>query len=257
MGVRGMIQSDVRQRAPGKTAVLEASSAAPVPVSNIPTACCVPVSTKQPEKPAVAAHPLDQLSPAEISAAAAAVVATFSDDPVRFSFITLREPPKAQLATFYASEDPSSTLPQRVAEAAFVVPRTGLAYEARVALPHGELLSKTELPPGTQPVLTPDDCDLAESIVKTSPELCALVEKRYGITDVEAHLVCDPWSIHVADPSYPPLSWHPDGNPARLVQTFLYRRDDAEDNAYAHPIGMSALTSATFFPAYILSLVII
>lgn len=51
-------------------------------------------------------------------------------------------------------------------------------------------------------------------------------------------LACDPWSYHVTvdDHSAPPLGWRDDGLPPRLVQTFLYMRDDADDNHYAHPV---------------------
>ncbi|CAM9819885.1 unnamed protein product, partial [Hapterophycus canaliculatus] len=53
-------------------------------------------------------------------------------------------------------------------------------------------------------------------------------------------LACDPWSYHVTvdDHSVPPLGWRDDGLPPRLVQTFLYMRDDADDNHYAHPLDM-------------------
>jgi primary-amine oxidase len=88
-----------------------------------------------------------------------------------------------------------------------------------------------------------------------------LVRKHYGITDL-ALLACDPWSVHIAEPAkYAPLHWreaeHSNKNgaqngqngetagatsasaaPPRLVQTWLYRRDDADDNHYAHPLPL-------------------
>lgn len=74
------------------------------------------------------------------------------------------------------------------------------------------------------------------------------MKEHYGITDL-SRLACDPWSVHVADPeAYAPLRWREtelaargvsNGKalaPPRLVQTWLYLRDDADDNHYAHPL---------------------
>lgn len=43
--------------------------------------------------------------------------------------------------------------------------------------------------------------------------------------------------VHISDASYGPLK-RSDGLPSRLVQTFLYLRDDADDNHYAHPLDI-------------------
>lgn len=177
-------------------------------------------------------HPLDQLDSAEIRTAASAVRESFADDFIRFSYITLSEPPKKQLAKFRAGD---VELP-RYAHVCVMVPATGLAHEILVALPSGEVHSRVELPPGTQPVFTPDDGSRAEEIVKKDAAFAELMKERYGIQDM-AHVVCDPWSVHVACPDYPPLHWR-EGIPARLVQSFLYRRDDELDNCYAHPIDI-------------------
>lgn len=61
-------------------------------------------------------------------------------------------------------------------------------------------------------------------------------------------LACDPWSYHVTeeDRSRPPLGWRDDGIPPRLVQTFLYMRDDADDNHYAHPVIQGHLLIQSF-----------
>jgi primary-amine oxidase len=75
------------------------------------------------------------------------------------------------------------------------------------------------------------------------------MKEHYGITDLSL-LACDPWSVHVAAPEeYAPLKWREkeardslanraELPPPRLVQTFLYKRADAEDNHYAHPIPL-------------------
>ena len=46
---------------------------------------------------------------------------------------------------------------------------------------------------GKQPLLTPEDCLLAEEIVKADPEVAALLRDDYGITDLSL-VACDPWS---------------------------------------------------------------
>jgi primary-amine oxidase len=73
--------------------------------------------------------------------------------------------------------------------------------------------------------------------------MAAIMKERYGITDMST-LVCDPWSIHLAnDVDREMTMWRDDGVPGRLVQTFLYQRQygsikDMEDNVYAHPIDI-------------------
>ena len=55
-----------------------------------------------------------------------------------------------------------------------------------------------------QPLLTPEDCVLAEDIAKADAEVAAMVKEAYGITDLSL-LACDPWS---GVPACPPLPEH-------------------------------------------------
>ena len=55
-----------------------------------------------------------------------------------------------------------------------------------------------------QPLLTPEDCVLAEDIAKADAEVAAMVKEAYGITDLSL-LACDPWS---GVPACPPLPGH-------------------------------------------------
>jgi Cu2+-containing amine oxidase len=41
-------------------------------------------------------------------------------------------------------------------------------------------------------MLTPDDCFLAENIVKQSKEVQMVLMERYGITDVNTQVTADP-----------------------------------------------------------------
>ena len=46
---------------------------------------------------------------------------------------------------------------------------------------------------GKEPLLTPEDCLLAEEIVKADPNIAAMLHDDYGITDLSL-VACDPWS---------------------------------------------------------------
>lgn len=98
-------------------------------------------------------HPLDPLSSSEMRRAATAARSAIptspeSSTPPRFSYITLHEPEKAELAVWSADCERSSVEaaehsstdaaivapPARIAEAVLVVPATGLAHQLLVQL---------------------------------------------------------------------------------------------------------------------------
>jgi len=180
------------------------------------------------QTPALTSSPLCSLTPSEIEAASKVVKDKYEDS--RFVAISLKEPPK--------HGDGS-----RMAEMVVLNSKTGIASEIAVSL-EGEasIVTRKELERGVQPLLTPEDCELAEEISKSSPWVQEVLKDRYGITDM-SRVVGDPWTVHLAcdkdvaltepdDPSQPPR---------RLVQTFLYNRqlgDDMQDNHYAHPIDI-------------------
>eukprot|EP00172_Hildenbrandia_rubra_P001015 Plantae.Rhodophyta-Hildenbrandia_rubra.ctg16062.p1 GENE.Plantae.Rhodophyta-Hildenbrandia_rubra.ctg16062~~Plantae.Rhodophyta-Hildenbrandia_rubra.ctg16062.p1 ORF type:complete len:673 (-),score=115.48 Plantae.Rhodophyta-Hildenbrandia_rubra.ctg16062:3524-5542(-) len=195
-------------------------------------------------------HPLDQLTSDEIRIVASSVIRSFPDDiQIRFNSITLHEPSKDLLTAFEehysdngnpVANGGESTVP-READVVLLIPQTGRAWEVKVSLPNGEVVSRVELKKGIQPPFTIDDCLLAEKIVKDDMEVQKLVKERYRITDME-YLAADPWSVHVIDKGYPPLKWkegEDDGVVARLVQAFLYERvGDLDDHYYAHPLDI-------------------
>ncbi|CAM9540325.1 unnamed protein product, partial [Discosporangium mesarthrocarpum] len=183
-------------------------------------------------------HPLEQLGPDEVLKVSEAVKGRFEEN-IRFSVVTLQEPPKDAMLKFNAGE---AERPPRQAYALVLVPSTGIAFELVVNLFPGdpEVVQFEQVEGGQQPLISPDDCFLAEEIVKGDEKVAALLKERYGIEDL-ALLACDPWSVHVTDEEYPPLGWRNDGVPPRLVQTFLYMRNDAADNHYAHPASIDLL----------------
>jgi primary-amine oxidase len=150
-------------------------------------------------------------------------------------------------------ESESASAGRRFAEAITLDPATGLASETVVELGSEEaglpsrVTKSVALPPGRQPMFTPDDCDLAERIVQESPRVRAVLAERYGIDDPQ-RVACDPWSVHLAggEADLALTEWRKNegdgsGIPPRLIQTFLYLRrrgEGLEDNHYACPIDV-------------------
>lgn len=185
-------------------------------------------------------HPLNPLSAEEI-AEASSVLKSFlgltaenTEKDLRFVAVSLKEPPKMEY--LQGVEIP------RQAEIVAINQTTGVATEYEVNIETNQVTSAKDLPKGVQPMLTPEDCELAEAIVLASKPIALIVAERYGITDLK-RLACDPWSIHLASEGERELVSNAErgGVPARLVQTFLYFRaygDNFEDNHYAHPIDI-------------------
>lgn len=145
----------------------------------------------------------------------------------------------------------STDLIGRKAEVVTMNPRTGLGSEYIVALHYNaedgvvtaSVESSKDLPAGVQPMISPDDCLLAEKICISCEEVVTALKERYGITDLRS-VCCDPWAIHLACEDDIALTrWNPEGKPGRLVQVLLYYRpygDNAflECNQQAHPIDI-------------------
>lgn len=172
-------------------------------------------------------HPTDPLTSVEIRQAADLCRKHFDTVSIRYNTISLAEP---------CLDSPPSS---RLASVILLFPEEAVAHNVLVDLTASRVLTVQSLNNGQQPPFSPDDCLLAEAIVKGDTEIIKLVRDRFGIVDVENQLVCDPWSVHLSEgEEYEPLSWRDDKEAARLVQTFLYRRDCDGDNHYAHPIDL-------------------
>lgn len=75
----------------------------------------------------------------------------------------------------------------------FMISESTAAYEAicEITPPTGDeelptavVVSCEPLGEGFQPLLSPDDCELAEQIVKLDAGVAKLLEERYGVTDI-------------------------------------------------------------------------
>ena len=176
---------------------------------------------------------------------------------LRFVAISLREPPTTQ-----DTLTPQEAVPvERTAHVVVQVVPATVTVELLVSwtTPRQDDTPPTTLhigdclvlPRHMQPLLTPDDCTLAESIVHQSPWVKQVLEERYGIdpSTMAQTVVADPWSVHLARPEDVALVVQDDNkdqqnpNQRRLVQTFLYQRIHGDitalqDNHYTHPIDI-------------------
>lgn len=226
-------------------------------------------------------HPLHPLTADEIRVARDAVVNHMAEahdvTKPRFSYITLHEPNcMGPIDADREDQDDGDSRQNkvdsdlekaRVAEIVVHLPPT-VPYMVRVRLGGcggACVVSDHVLSRHTQPVLTPDDCELAERIVRQDQSVASLIRKHYGLTELDSRLVCDPWSVHMADNPLPADydAWANDedgpdeqarngdsnlsavrGAAPRLVQTFLYYKlsgSGDEHNHYAHPLHLVPL----------------
>ena len=132
-------------------------------------------------------HPLDPLTADEIQKAVAIVHKTYSD--VFFNAVTLCEPPKAEMMRWV--ENPKNVArPHRIADVV-TIGRGSKVYDGLVDLEDGKILS-WELTEGVQPLITMEDLNAVETVVRKDPEVikqCGIV----GIPAEDMHKVyCDP-----------------------------------------------------------------
>ncbi|MEL6998101.1 MAG: primary-amine oxidase [Pseudomonadota bacterium] len=173
-------------------------------------------------------HPLEPLTAAEISAAAALVRADMSDGEgeLRFEGIELLEPSKTEVRAF----KPGDAIPRAARVSVYRTGRVGV-WRYKVSLTENRLLDK-EVIPTARPIVQPEEFLTIEGVVKEHPDFIAACAKR-GITDME--LVCvDPWSAG---------SFGGDDEEGRHIShTFAWIRSHPDDNLYAHPIeGINAV----------------
>eukprot|EP00884_Botryococcus_braunii_P003392 jgi/Botrbrau1/13053/Bobra.0187s0015.1 len=172
--------------------------------------------------------PLDPLTEEEVRMAAAACrkhAAAQGLPELRFNTITLKEPPKKALLAYRAN---GGAPPKR--EAFCIVQAFPVApvIETVIDLGGDEALptSWTQVE-GVQPLASPDDCFLAEDIVKEDPHI------RASWPTPTTSQTCLLW------PATPGLLGGTVNDPpvdGRLIQTFMYLRSSPDDNHYAHPL---------------------
>lgn len=173
-------------------------------------------------------HPLEPLTPDEITAAASLVRADMGEGEgqLRFEMIELLEPPKADVRAFRPGTP--------IARAARVnVYRTGRigVWRYKVSLTENRVLEMVEVPTARPMIQLEEFMDI-ENAVKEHPDFIAAMDRR-GITDMD--LVCvDPWSAGSFG--------GPEEEGRHISHTFVWIRNSPTDHQYAHPVeGVNAV----------------
>ena len=172
------------------------------------------------------AHPLEPLTPDEITAAVALLRKQCGHNPkMRFVSVTLHEPTKDEVLAFKPG-DP-------LVRCAFVVLLDksvlgGATYEAVVNITE-ERIDSWQLIPGVQPSVMVEEMILTEKIIKAHPEFQSALARR-GITNMELVNI-DFWSVG----NY----GAPEEQEQRLIRSSIHvrtRPDNPHENSYAHPV---------------------
>ncbi|KAF9235139.1 copper amine oxidase [Melanogaster broomeanus] len=187
-------------------------------------------------KPSKFNHPLDPLTPNEISAVTLAIRHfTAANTPIkalRFITCTLLPPPKKVVLAALGIPLTPGAQPEapvdiiRKAESDFLDVINGGCYNAVLALTNGvwEVETLELVPDGSEPQITVEELTMCEEIVRRDPKVQALA-KQVG---VEPHQICaDGWAIGYDD-RFP--------KDQRLQQALMFARFSEHDNLYAHPL---------------------
>src|SRR6202046_5301468 len=168
-------------------------------------------------------HPLDPLSAAEIRQAAAILRRDQGvGDGWRFASIELREPPKAELATWRPGSQVS-----RQARIVCWNRANGKVQVAVVSLA-GDRVVSFEHRPGVQPNATLDQGHEADAMLLQDPGVIAALAQR-GITDLDLVLF-DTWTYgHALVPQR--------HRRRRMGWVDVWCRGTAGGNPYAHPVN--------------------
>ncbi|KAK5109430.1 hypothetical protein LTR62_006989 [Meristemomyces frigidus] len=167
-------------------------------------------------------HPFDPLTTEEIAAAVAIV--RKEHEGLFFNAITLWEPRKEEMLKWLSSPK-TSPKPRRVADVV-AIGRGSRVYDGLVDLDDGRIV-QWELTEGVQPLITMEDLQVVESVVRKDPkviEQCGIL----GISEQDMHKVyCDPWTIGY-DERF--------GSGVRLQQALMYYRPHPDDSQYTYPL---------------------
>jgi len=131
-------------------------------------------------------HPLDPLTPAEVSESSRLIKATQPTRPWIFNSISLKEPPKHLILS---PNVPLDSIPRRSFNV-LLEKGTDKLFEGIVNLTEKKVESLVQIHGGHQPNLTPEDCDEAERIALADEE----VKRRAAKLDLDMSQVFgDAW----------------------------------------------------------------
>jgi primary-amine oxidase len=172
----------------------------------------------------LALHPLDPLTPQEISAAVQivrdALPARNLSQRTRFITIGLHEPPK-DLVLAFQEGDPI----RREAEIILLDNSDGATYEVVVSLTESQIMQWRHVP-GVQPPTAFDEIMECGPLVKAHQDFRAALLRR-GITDPGLAMI-DAWTTGYYGPEDAPTR--------RLARAYVFIKNSPDDNGYAHPV---------------------
>ncbi|KAF2108826.1 amine oxidase [Lophiotrema nucula] len=178
-------------------------------------------------------HPLDPLTPSEITSAAAIVRNYFPGASLIFRAITLSEPPKKELIPYLQAERLGEHLPSpppRVAQIQFYLENATQYRKARVDLGSRQLYDLKNLD-GNHAFVDAGEMKKCEKACLSDPRIQAAIDSLQ--LPEGATVVCDPWT------------YSPDGMndmSRRCVMCFFYMTlvDHMDANHYAYPLEFVA-----------------
>ena len=165
-------------------------------------------------------HPLEPLTPEEITTAVRIIKEKNIGETIRFPNVTLKEPDKQTVLNYKEGDEN-----EREAFAIVLDNADGTTYEATVSLTQKTITFWKKIE-GVQPSIMLDEFIECEAAVKASPEFQEAIKKR-GITDPDLVMV-DPWSA-----GYYGID---DEEGQRLSRALCWVRSNPTDNGYARPI---------------------
>lgn len=189
-------------------------------------------------------HPLDPLTPDELSAATYAVrhhiAANTSIKAMKFMLCELLPPPKRAVLAYLGiplepGAKPEKPVPMvRKAQVDVLDPVTGYSYNVIVELHDGQwqVEKLDKLPEGVQPQISVQELLECERIVKESKRVQELAAE-VGIKPDQ--FACDGWSIGY-DVRFPQSK--------RIQQALVFARFSQHDNLYAHPMDFIPIVDA-------------
>ena len=168
-------------------------------------------------------HPLEPLTAEEITEAGALLRELAGLGPsVRFVFVSLHEPPKADVLVWSPGQPP----PPRQAEISVYDRATRATHEAVVSLTAGELVSWRAVP-GVQPPIMAEEFISCEEVVRADPRWQEAMRKR-GVTDFSLAMI-DPWAASWTGPEDDPGA-------RRISRPLTWVRSAPGEHGYARPV---------------------
>ncbi|KAL1613537.1 peroxisomal copper amine oxidase [Diplodia seriata] len=175
-------------------------------------------------------YPIDPLSEVEIEKAVAVIRKEHPD--LHYNAVTLWEPRKLEMQAWLANPQVNPK-PRRRADVVCIGPGSKV-YDGIVDLEDEKIVSFA-LTEGVQPLITMEDLQIVESVVRKDPkvvEQCGIL----GIPASDMHKVhCDPWTIGY-DERF--------GTKVRLQQALMYYRPHVDDCQYVYPLDFCPIFNA-------------